>query len=56
MSSQPNAHISERYLSRSLHGIYRKVYYGKDTVCMSWEDFPEFRKVLVPLRKFTFLN
>ena len=30
--------------------------YGKGFVRLPWQDFPEFRKVLVPLRKIAFLN
>ena len=30
--------------------------YDEDTVCLPREDFPEFLKTLVPLRKFAFLN
>ena len=30
--------------------------YDEDPIRLLWQDFPEFRKVLVPLRKFAFLN
>ena len=33
-----------------------RAFYDQNSICLPWQDFPEFRKVLVPLRKFAFLN
>ncbi len=33
-----------------------RVFYGEDIVCLPWQNPAEFQKVLVPLRKFAFLN
>jgi hypothetical protein len=30
--------------------------YEKDIIRLPWQDFPEFLKTLVPLRKFAFQN
>ena len=47
---------------KNLRGFEQTGFFGedrsneKDPVRLPWQDFPEFRKVLVPLRKFAFQN
>ena len=39
-----------------LYGAKARTFYGQDSFRLPWQDFPEFLKTLVPLRKIAFQN